>query len=398
MKTLHVYITRQILGTLLMTVLVFTFVLLLGNVVKEVLRLLLSGATSLPVVAKAVGLLIPFVLVFALPMGMLTATLLFFGRFSADQELTAVRASGISLVALCTPIFVLSLILSAVCAWVNFDLAPRCRVAYKTLLMNAGLSNPLSFLPEKQFITDLPGGYTMYVDKKDGTNLSGVFLHQVDDKDGTMKWQSAATGSLAYDDERHLVTLTLNDPSIGYQKGTNIIPLLVRSRTEATHSQVDVEISLAQTQGKAQELKFSDMTFKQLREKVRELEERPIQSMPIPPSTPAELRMQMEGVKLRLSESALQARVQMNRMVSFSFACIGFTLIGIPLGIRAHRRETSVGIAAALALVLVYYCFIILGESLDNRPELAPHLIVWLPNFLFQAVGGVLLWRANKGV
>jgi lipopolysaccharide export system permease protein len=138
---------------------------------------------------------------------------------------------------------------------------------------------------------------------------------------------------------------------------------------------------------------ISDMTFGQLQTELR-VRERLLESLPATTNTAAEWRAQIKGTETLVE----RVRVEMNRQVAFSFACFGFALVGIPLGIRVHRRETNIGVAIALLLVLVYYSFNILGESLSGHPEFAPHLIFWLPNFIFQAVGAVLLWRANKGI
>ena len=389
MRTLHLYLTRQVLATLAMTVTVFTFVLLLGNVLREILALLVNGQATIGLVAQALGLLIPFVLVFALPMGMLTATLLVFGRFSADQELTAVRASGVSLVALVTPVLLLSAGLSCVSAMVNLQVAPQCRVAYKNLWFRLGLERASSFIVEQQFMDDFPG-YVLYVRKKEGTHLQEVSIYKLSAEGKLEQSIQAASAQI-----------------ISHVASNQVVLLLYQvHRYDLVNPQWDYlpenPLTLEYKPPPAFTLStnLSDMTFSQLWQKLRDLERLSVQNKPIKieRASAEELREQKRRLAVMTADLTMPVRVQIHRQVAFSFACIGFTLIGIPLGIRAHRRETSAGVAMALILSLIYYSFIIVGQSLETRPEFAPHLILWLPNFIFQAVGAVLLWRANRGV
>jgi lipopolysaccharide export system permease protein len=388
-KTLHIYLTRQIAVSLVMTVLVFTFVLLLGNALKEILPFLVSGQVGFGVLASAAGLLIPFVWVFALPMGMLTATLLIFGRFSADQELTAARAGGISLIALISPILLLSLILCGVSALLNMEIGPRCRVAYTTMIFDLRASITSAQLPEGRFIKNFPG-YIFYVGKNNRKgDLRDVIVLALKNETNIDWGVRAARGRLDVDTPNRKLNLTLYE--------VKSLPLGDRD-TLGSYDEVPLQFDLEPTQKAPQKPKVDDMTFPQLRQELRELEH--LSNLPVSSKslTPEQMRARTRDWQQQRKDLMAPVLFQIHRQVAFSFACFGFTLLGIPLGIRVHRRETNVGIAIALMLVAVYYSFILIAQSLQSRPELAPHLIVWLPNFLFQAVGAVLLWRANRGL
>lgn len=389
MKTLHAYLVRQIIASLLMTVMVFTFVLLFVNALKEILPLLVNRQVSFGVVAQAVGLLVPFVWVFALPMGMLTATLLIFGRFSADQELTAMRASGVSLLSVISPILLLSIFLCGLSALVNMEIGPRCRVAYTRLLYNFKFEIASAQLPEGRFIKDFPG-YIFYVGENKHGQLKKVIVYALKDETNVVMTVKAARGKMEVDASSRAIDLHLYDAKTLTVREGRVDP--------GAQSEWNLKLELKAQEKKVHSAALSDLTFTQLWEEMHDLERRI--NMPMPADTLS--REQMQKRKLALIwqqiEPTERIRFQIHKQIAFSFACFGFTLVGIPLAIRVHRRETNVGIVMALILVAVYYSFILLGQSLDTRPDWAPHLIVWLPNFIFQAVGAVLLWRANRGM
>jgi lipopolysaccharide export system permease protein len=376
MRTLHLYLTRQVVATLLMTVMVFSFVLLLGNALKEILGLIINGQATVWLVVKGVLLLMPFVLVFALPMGMLTATLLVFGRFSADQELTAARAGGISLLGLAVPVLVLSGLLSGLTAYINMEIAPRCRGAYKGLVVQAGMQRASAFITEDRFIDDFPG-FILYVGGKRGTNLHDVLIYELDSDDIMQRRLHADRAEVVGNEA-------------GREMALRLFQVSIYDFTEfRTHyfGEWTFEPGFLEERRMGRRLRYSEMTFGQLREQLDRL--RQVAREKAPEASAAATAVIYEDL-------TMPVRLQMHRQVAFSFASIAFTLVGIPLGVRAHRRETSAGMAMALVLVLVYYAFVILGQSLQDQPQWFPHLILWMPNLMFQAVGAFLLWRMNR--
>jgi lipopolysaccharide export system permease protein len=379
LKTLHKYLTLQILASLLLTVAVFTFVLLLGNVLRDILQLLIAGHARVGIVMEAVALLIPFVWVFALPMGMLTATLLVFGRFSADQELTAARASGISLLSLITPVLLLSLLCCALSAWFSMYLGPRSRVIYLDLRTELLTDLANMQLPEGRFI-NISANYTFYAEKNDHGKLENVMIQSVQPN----LMMEAPRGDVEF----HATNLVLNLYDV-----RSILMETNGDSAISSFGKFPISVNLDLAKKASSKPSISDMTFWQLQDELHELQQQLPQSISTNQTTAT-----LSDIRKMPQNLIEQVRVNMHRQIAFSFASFGFALVGIPLAIRVHRRETNIGMALALVLAIVYFSFIILAQNLSLRPEFFPHLIIWVPNFLFQAVGAILLWRANRGI
>ena len=265
--------------------------------------------------------------------------------------------------------------------------APACRVAYKALLLEAGLARPEGLLREQTFIRDFPGKI-LYVGSVRGQELDDILIYHLGTETEPASYFQAQAGHVSIDPAARQITLTLTNV-YHFQRDSAPIPI--------QESQLPPLQLGASTEGKP---KLSDMTLSQLQAELRDLEARVRHTDAIATSTnmTESLKSAMHAAAGQPENLTLPARVQLHRRFAFSLAPLGFTLIGIPLGIRAHRRETSVGIAMALLLVALYFAFLILGQSLETKPAFHPHFILWAPNFLFQGIGAWLLWRATYRV
>jgi len=90
------------------------------------------------------------------------------------------------------------------------------------------------------------------------------------------------------------------------------------------------------------------------------------------------------------------SRTEISKRFSFPFGCLVFALIGVPLGVTAHRRETSIGFAMGLIVAVSYFIFVIVGDTLRAKPQFHPELLVWFPNLLFLILGVFLFRRLAR--
>ena len=378
MNLIHRHIFANVVLTCAAAVTMFAFVLLMGNVLKDLLSHVMAGQLAIETVVKLVALTIPVVVSYALPMGMLTGVLLVLGRMSSDREVTALRASGLSVAWLSAPILFSALLGVALNLAINFQFMPRAKVAYETELAEAVRQNPLSFIVPKTFIRDFRG-YVIYVGEKKGNVLKDFWVWELDAQNRVKRLARADTGRIDYDEKRNKLVLTLQH--VQAELRDNKDPEDFReARGAASADELPFDLPLEKFgAGSGVNVKTKWLTFGQLMTEWRRLDQ------PDPKVTAEERAKKQMRVQITIHEKFATA-----------FSVLSFTLVAIPLGIKISRKETSANLGIGLGLAMAYYFATIVIGWFDNHTALRPDLLMWLPNLAFQALGLWMFYRVDR--
>jgi lipopolysaccharide export system permease protein len=376
------YIFRSALFSCIAAVSLFGFVVMSVNVIRDLIGPVLAGQFSNVEAIRLVLLLVPFVISYALPMGMLTGILLTLGRLSADNEVTAMRAAGLSLTRIALPIFLLGFAGAAIGLPINFKAMPWARVEYDHEFNQAIRAKPLSFIVPKTFSHNFPG-WVVYVNERKGSELRDIWVWKLDDmKRATSLWHSAA-GHVDYDEQTSELILTLlgGQAETLNEKHPEEYSMAGAVPTIGSFDQWSPRLSLAalfQRQGDRRKLQW--MTYPQLKEE----RERRI-ALPIP-----------LGGAPEHARAVMQVSFTIMDKFNTALAVLSFAVLGVPLGIKVSRRETSANLGLAVGLAVSYYFLTVMIGWLDRHPEYRPDLLLWVPNLAFLTIGLILFSRIDR--
>lgn len=398
-RTLDLYLGRQLLVYTLIAVGLLSVVMVLGQMFKTLLDLLAKDMISFRDLPQLMWNMFAFSLSYTVPWGLLASVLLIFGRLSADNELTSMRMAGISLFRICLPVFLTAAALSYVCFLVNTKVAPAAYKSIKVQRYAVALDDPVSLFQPQQTIDFIPG-YLMYCESKEGSHLKNFFavvLNDLEPPEATNIIMAKDVEVIPVKEEKRIDLLltdmtALTHEFVAYKNELGVLVPRLEVKAPATTRQSSLPVDLAELWKRANRPRVEGMSTAELRRVYAD-------TNPEIRSGAAET-LQLDYLA-GLSEKELrrlrsEAVTTYNSRYSFSLACIALTLVGICFGITAQRRETFVGFALSLAIGIAYFTLILLGNLWTDKPEYRPQYLVWLPNAIFGGLGLFLFWRQQR--
>ena len=363
MKILRNYILKEFLGPLLLCLGVLTFLMVLIGNLKRIADLVINKGVDILSVLQIFIYLTPYIVTYTLPISILVAVLLALGRLSGDNEIIAIRSSGINLLKLIIPLLIIGFSLSLGLVFFNDQAASQAHFAYRKTLKEMGIKNPTAAFEEGVFI-DSFSKYILFiyhVDQK--TNrLNNIRIYEPQGEDRPTRTIVAKAGEFITLPDKNTIKLKLIDGTSDEpdpENPTNFYKLNFRTYF--------MNLDMAQMQEKVVDKKYKEMTIRELKKE--------------------SLKLQKEGI----SPAPLQTEI--HEKLSLAFSCLVFMLLGASLGIITRRREKTINIGIAVLIIVCYYPLFIGCEALAIQGYLPAALALWIPNIIFGGTGLFLTYK-----
>lgn len=362
MKILRNYLLREHLGPFVVTLLGLTAVLLIGNVVKFAELIIAKGVDPLDLLRLLIYL-VPYTLIFTVPMACLVAMNLAFSRLSTDYELIAMRASGIAPLRLVIPILVAGIVISVSLLALNDRVVPESHLAFRRQLKAIGIKQPTAYLEPGTFIKSFVP-YVIFIYQIEGQELDNIRIYEPQ-PNGPTRTIIANRGEFEPLPNKRGVRLKLFDG------------------TADEWDQSDP--------GSFYKISFSTYTMKLLTDNEdpnrinKKLKEYTFKEM-----TDEEQRLEAEGI------DSLPVQLEYHRRVAWSFASFVFILFGLSLGLRLHHHERLISFVWILSIFVVYYVSAIGMNAIALKEFVPAWVAMWVPNFIGITTGAALLAKTVR--
>lgn len=393
---------------------IFYFVLSMDFIVDYLDLFIARGVPGLAVL-EAFGLSLAWMTLLAVPMAVMVAVLTVFGRLSQDNEITAAKANGIPIFSLIAPVLIVSALAAGGLFYFGNHALPGANHRLKSLLVSIHRMRPLATI-RPGVLTELPGGYTIIVDRID-PRTSEIFHARIYRLESGEPVQTvvAARGRVVSAADSDILTIELYDGeihNIDREDPTRYNRLVFERHVinvEGGSAELiragdtnrgDRELSLAEIRAR---IAAHEADLVGARRRVASALDRRLTSLldaadgSGPAGSPAAIErdrtqaMHAAEVALRAMDAevtkARKLRVEYQKKLSIPFACIVFVLVGAPIGIRTRRGGVGIGAGIGMLFFLIYYLFLIGGEQLGDRGFVSPFWAMWAPNVLFGGLG-----------
>ncbi|MBI4978690.1 MAG: LptF/LptG family permease [Spirochaetes bacterium] len=359
------YVIAEAIGPFFVGLFFFTFIFF-AEALNRVIRQVVERGAPFTQALELFLYMMPFNLAITLPMGVLMGSLMAYGRLSGDSEIVAMKASGLSIVSIYKPIAIFGVVFFAFMLFFNDVILPEGNYRYRAMFYYVLNMKPSVAVEERRFMALPDTTQRISASKISGNIMSNVTIY--DESSPTKRVVITATKGEWVNNKQNAQLINLH-----LENG-----MLQETETDNPRN--------------ATYTPFKDLTINLSRNIVDVITEHHRSDLESP-SWVIKKRM-VEGKKHGMSRGELnEHNIEYQKRFSLAFACLIFTLLGGPLGTVSRRSGKGVGFGISIAIIFIYYIFMVLGQMLGRSGVLPAALGMWVPNIVLGVTGAVLFYR-----